>query len=356
MKSIKLAFLTALCAALLLCGCGAKEAEDPQAPAEPQETAEEQIPFTPPASLAQGSNAINNIYCAGLAYDAGDTCYYVKEDENGSGCGTLRAKGPDGDTLLYTSQGNIEYLTATTEKVYFVVTLYKANGHFKEDVFCSYDLFENTVTEHFTCSDRVIALTVNKSGIYLCTTAERNGSKILHTDGAGREPQVLWEQADIISDCTFSGDTILYISNNRLWQSDLGGENKRELCSSLYMLGSPMMVGEAVYFTNYDSYLCPTLNRLNSDGTLTPIVSYGENIRISAVNLYANQLYLVKSTVDVEGNTQSAAIEVLFTDGSGETTLYEGDTEIYGLTIADNKIHCYDLAAGKALQLPLTLQ
>lgn len=338
----------------LFCGCSAAEEESVTEEPQTEEIVEE-TPFVAPSALAEGNNGINNIYCAGLSYDAGDALYYVKEDENGSGCGTLRMVGADGaDTLLYTASGNVEYLTVTTDKVYFVVTLYKSNGHFEKDLFCSMDRATAEVTEHFSVEDRIIALNLREDGIYFCTTAERSGSKLLCTDAVGREPEVIWEQEDIITDCVFHGEEMYFIANNRLWCSDLMGANRSELASSLYMLGAPMVVGDLLYYVEYDSYLCPTLNRMEmATGTVTPLVTYGENIRLNAINLHHNIIYLVKSTVDVEGNTQSAEVVSLYTDGNGETSLFAGETEVYGLSASGDHLYFYDLAQGKALSLPL---
>ena len=341
----------------LFCGCSAPQEEAVTEEPQTEEVAEE-TPFIAPSALAEGSNGINNIYCAGLSCDAGDVLYYIKEDENGSGCGTLRMIAADGtDTLLYTSAGNMEYLTVTADKVYFAVTLYKANGHFEKDVFCSLDRAAGEVTEHFSVNDRIIALTLKADGIYLCTTAERSGSKLLRTDAAGREPEVVWEQEDIITDCVFGGEEMYYISNNRLWCSDLLGVNRSELANSLYMLGAPMVMGDMLYYAEYDSYLCPTLNRMEmATGTVTPLATYGEHIRLNAINLYNNMIYLVKSTVDVEGNTQRAEIVSLYSDGSGETTLFAEDTEVYGLSASRGSLYFYDLAKGTAVSLPLSGQ
>lgn len=331
------------------CGCSQeKETEEP--PASSAEQTEETA-FVAPSPLAEGSNGINNIGCAGLSCQADDVTYYVKEDEKGSGYGTIHAITADGsDTLLYTSRGNIEYLTATTDKLWFTVTLYNANGHFDGDLCCSMDRTSNEVKEHFTCEDRIISLSVTTSGIYLCTTAERSGSKIQLTDDTGRDPQTLWEQDDIISDCIFSGDSIYFIANNRLWQCSRNGENRRELASSLYMLSTPMVVGETIYYVDYDSYLAPTLYALRPNGTATPLISYGESIRISALNYDADKLYLVKSTVDVDGNTLQAAIVTLNPDGNDERELFSGDTEVYGLSLSDQTVFFYDLAKGQAIR------
>ena len=338
----------------LFCGCSAPQEEAVTEEPQTEEVAEE-TPFIAPHPLVQGMNGINNIYCAGLSYDAGDVLYYIKEDENGSGCGTLRMVGSDGaDTLLYTASGNMEYLTVTADKVYFVVTLYKSNGHFKEDVFCSLDRAAGEVTEHFSVTDRVIAMNLREDGIYLCTTTERSGSKLLRTDAAGREPEVVWEQEDIITDCVFHGDEVYFIANNRLWCSNLIGANRSEMASSLYMLGAPMVMGDMLYYVEYDSYLCPTLNRMEmATGTVTPLATYGEHIRLNAINLYNNMIYLVKSTVDVEGNAQSAEIVSLYSDGSGETSLFAEETEVYGLSASRGNLYFYDLAKGTALSLPL---
>lgn len=347
-------FILLICFALaLFCGCSGAE-ESVTEETETEETVEE-TPFVAPASLAEGKNGINNIYCAGLSYDAGDALYYIKEDENGSGCGTLRVVTADGtDSLLYTASGNMEYLTVTADKVYFVVTLYKANGHFEKDVFCSMDRATAEVTEHFAVKDRIIALNLHPDGIYFCTTAERSGSKLLRTDGAGRAPETIWQQDDIITDCVFSGNEVYFIANNRLWCSDLVGSNRSEMASSLYMLGAPMVMGDMLYYVEYDSYLCPTLNRMEmATGTVTPLATYGEHIRLNAINLYNNMIYLVKSTVDVEGTTQSAEIVSLYSDGSGETRLFAEETEVYGLSASNGNLYFYDLAHGKAVSLPL---
>ena len=340
----------------LFCGCSAGEEAVPEEP-QTEEIAEE-TPFVSPQPLVQGQNGINNIYCAGLSYDAGETLYYIKEDENGSGCGTLRVVGSDGaDALLYTAAGNMEYLTVTADKVYFVVTLYKSNGHFEKDVFCSMDRASSEVTEHFSVEDRIIAMNRLDDGIYLCTTAERSGSKLLRTDAVGQEPEVVWQQDDIITDCVFSGDEVYFIANNRLWCSDLIGANRSEMASSLYMLGAPMVMNDMLYFVEYDSYLCPSLMRMEmKSGTVTNLATFGENIRISAVNLYNNMIYLVKSTVDVEGNTQSAEIVSLYSDGSGESRLYAEETEVYGLSASKGNLYFYDLVRGKAVVLPVSGQ
>ncbi|MBQ1251287.1 MAG: DUF5050 domain-containing protein, partial [Firmicutes bacterium] len=271
---------------------------------------------------------------------------------------TLRVVGNDGaERILYTAPGNIEYLTATTERLYFVVTTYKANGHFEADIFCSMARDTEEVAEHFASEDRIIAVAVKNDGIYYCTASEKSGSKLMKTDAVGRAPETVWEQPDLISDFIFSGEDVYFISTNRIYRSDLGGEDKEEICSSLYMLGAPMVVGDLLYFVNYDSYLCPTLNVLNmNDGLITQLVSYGENVRIGYINMYANQLYLVKSTVDVEGDVLSAELVSLYNDGSGETSLYAGETEIYGLSISSGSIYFYDLAAGKAVVYPLSVQ
>lgn len=346
------ALLFFLSALLLFCGCSRGEAEEDASVSE-QEKAAEEAPFVAPAPLAEGRNGVNNIYCAGLSCAADDLTYYVKEEE-GSGCGTIRVLAADGsDTLLYTSKGNIEYLTATTDRLWFVVTLYNGHGHFDGDIFCSMDRATAEVTEHFTCEDRIIALSVTTEGIYLCTAAERSGSKVLLTDGAGREPQILWERADIISDCVFSGDSLYFISNNRLWQCHLDGGDLRELASSLYMLGAPMVVGETVYYVDYDSYLAPTLYACVPDGTTTPLVTYESAIRISALNYDGEKFYLVKSTVDVDGNTLHATVVDLDPSDGSETELFAADTEVYGLSISNRTIFFYDLAAGQALRHPL---
>ena len=338
--------------ALFGAGCSSEEAEEVVVEEEVE------IPFVAPAALAEGNNGIHNMYCAGLSVNADGMTYFVKEAEDGSGNGTLRVVGSDGaERVLYTAAGNIEYLTATTERLYFVVTTYRANGHFEADVFCSMERGTESVTEHFTSADRIIAMAVRSDGIYYCTASEKNGSKFMKTDAVGREPEVLWEQPDLITDFIFSGEEVYFISTNRIYRSDLGGENKEELCSSLYMLGVPMVVGNLLYFVNYDSYLCPTLNVLNmSDGLITQLVSYGENIRIGYINMYANQLYLVKSTVDVEGDVLSAELVSLYNDGTGETLLYAGETEIYGLSISAGSVYFYDLAAGQAVICPLSVQ
>lgn len=335
----------------LCCGCSPLKQEKSSSTVSPEKEPTEEISFIAPSPLAEGDNGVNNIYCAGLSCQADDVTYYVKEDEKDSGYGTIHAITADGsDTLLYTSRGNIEYLTATTDKLWFTVTLYNANGHFDGDLFCSMDRTSNEVKEHFTCEDRIISLSVTTSGIYLCTTAERSGSKIQLTDDTGKDPQTLWEQDDIISDCIFSGDSIYFIANNRLWQCSRNGENRRELASSLYMLSTPMVVGETVYYVDYDSYLAPTLYALYPDGITTPLISYGESIRISALNYDTDKLYLVKSTVDVDGNTLQAAIVMLNLDGSDETELFSDDTEVYGLSLSDRTVFFYDLAKGQALR------
>ena len=147
MKKVIVSFLMLL---LLVgfCGCSSSE-ENAEQETTTEDIVEEPV-FVAPSALAQGSNGINNIAGVGLSYDAGDSLYFVKEADDGSGRGTIRALMADGtEILLYTAEGNIEYLLVTSDKIYFTVTLYKSNGHFEKDVFCSMDRISSEVTEHF---------------------------------------------------------------------------------------------------------------------------------------------------------------------------------------------------------------
>lgn len=315
---------------------------------------EKETPFVNPSPLALGDNGRNNPLCVGLSVMAGDVTYYVKEDDHQRRYGTIHTVDANGeDRLLYTAEGNIEYLTATAEQLYFVVTTYRDNGHFKGDIFCSLDREGETVTEHFVSEDRIIALFVLEDGIYYCTANERNGSRLMKTDALGREPEPLLEQPDVMEECFINSDAMYYICTNRIYRSDFTGQKKEELCSSLYMLGALMVDGDQLYYAEYDNYLRPTLKLLNlADGTVTPRVSYGENIRINYLNGYGDRLYFVKSTVDVEGNVLHGAVVSLDAAG-GETTLFEADTEIYGLSISNGAFYFYDLGAGTASSLPI---
>lgn len=293
-------------------------------------------------------NTPSNILGSGFATMQNDTIYYVQENSDNGSLGNMMAMNANevNKQRLYSyDNGYVSDLNIIGKQLFYIVHKFDEENEYKEADIVFLNTDDGSPKPIYTSADYLIGLYVFDDKIYFKENNDEGTNKIIAMNIDGSDVQTMIEKDDSIYNFCVSGSSFYYIFDDKLYKSDLNGENTTELAEGhIYRF---CLDDKKIYIAEYNNQYHQVIKSMDLDGSNSTQIAEFEIMHwIGDLVIQDDILYYANGTLDDDAKTQSCDICKMNADGSDQKTLATVDGDTYGLSICRHCLFYFDDTLG----------